>query len=345
MIRFWHTDFMISATKSSLGVREIKSLFNRIFPKIPVLKIGELEDGCFNASYVIQLDNRSEYVLKVAPPEDVPILTYEKEMMSTEVFFHKLLTERTSIPLPKLIFSHLKGEDTASDYFIMEKLHGFPLDKIGEVTIEMRKTLFLQLAGYLAQMHSIKGDYFGYPIMKESLRGQSYFESFLFMLDQVFHDGRVRNVSLPVPEKVLKELIGCFRNAFDEIKQSNFVHFDLWDGNIFVKNSDTNPEIEGLIDFERGFYGDPAADFSQVAGYIDLEKDEWFLEEYNRHVPVPFVLDKKAKNRIKLFRLYLFLIMVVESYYRDVEGSYNDQLKWSEGELVKLYEELKGMMV
>ena len=104
---------------------------------------------------------------------------------------------------------------------------------------------------------------------------------------------------------------------------------------------DSAPEIEGLIDFERGYYADPAVDFSQVAGYIDLEKNSWFLEEYNKHAEKQFIFDEDTKIRIKLFRFYLFLIMVIESYYRDVEGSYNEQLKWSEEELVKLYNNLK----
>jgi len=331
---------MISKTKTVLAPADIHNIFSRLFSNREVIAIAELKDGCFNTSYGVSLDNEEEYVLKVSPPSGVQLLSYEKNMMHTELLFHSLCEQETTIAIPKIINSDISRKLIPFDYFIMEKLHGTPLDKIVDISFEQRKSIFIQLADSLARMHRIKGDYFGYPVMSNQFSGKSYFESFSYMIDRILHDGRVRKVNLPVSEEDLWRTINQYKSAFDHITEPVFVHYDLWDGNIFVQNMDTAPEIEGLIDFERGYYADPAADFSQVAGYIDLEKNSWFLEEYNKHAEKKFIVDEDAKIRIKLFRFYLFLIMIVESYYRDVEGSYNEQLKWSEEELVKLYKSL-----
>ena len=332
---------MVSTTKTKLDESQIKSIFRQIFKTDNIKNIIELKDGCFNATYLVELDKRKEFVLKVAPPVNVSILSYEQNMMETEIHFHKLSKDKTNIPIPGIIYSDLSRTIIPYDFFIMEKLHGTPLDKFPQITFEQRKAIFIQLAESLAQMHKIKGEHFGYLLMEKEIRGKSYFEAFSHMIYILLKDGRSRKVNLPIAEKEILAILKRYKDAFDSVSEPSFVHYDLWDGNIFVVNLDSEPVIEGLIDFERSFYADPAADFSQISGYKDLGKNSWFLEEYNKYAEKPFVLDENAKIRIKLFRLYLFLIMVIESYFRDIDGSYNDQLKWSEGELVKIVSELK----
>jgi hypothetical protein len=43
------------------------------------------------------------------------------------------------------------------------------------------------------------------------------------------------------------------------------VHFDLWDSNVFVQERDGRFGIEGVIDGECAFYGDPLAEFVALA--------------------------------------------------------------------------------
>ncbi|MGW2815569.1 phosphotransferase family protein [Streptomyces sp. NPDC001415] len=55
--------------------------------------------------------------------------------------------------------------------------------------------------------------------------------------------------------------------ALDEVTEPRLVHFDLWPGNIFAHpGDDTRPvRITGLIDHERAFWGDPAAELVSPA--------------------------------------------------------------------------------
>lgn len=327
-------------TKASLSNTQIEKIFTNLSGSGKPDVIRELTDGCFNTSYFVSMGEGEEYVLKVAPPDDVTLLTYEQDLMRTEIAFYKKVSGRTAVPVPEIVKEDLTGTIIANSYFIMKKLQGLPLDKVEALSGEHRISLYRELAAHLAEMHRISGSHFGYPFMNDGSE-RNYFQSFCHMVDLILDNGADMNIELPVSEDGIRQLIMKYRYAFEDIKNPVFVHFDLWDGNIFVQHRGEKPEIEGLIDFERGFYGDPSADFSQCDGYIDLKENPWFFEEYNKYAAVPFIADEKAFVRIKLYRFYLFLIMIIESYYRDVNGSYDGQLKWSEEEFLKLYEALK----
>ena len=45
----------------------------------------ECKEGWFNAAYLATLDDGRRCVLKVAPPPGVTVLTYEHDIMTTEV--------------------------------------------------------------------------------------------------------------------------------------------------------------------------------------------------------------------------------------------------------------------
>ncbi|MGL1891174.1 MAG: aminoglycoside phosphotransferase family protein [Spirochaetaceae bacterium] len=328
---------MESKTKNNINLEDIKKVFDCYFKGSNVTEIKELKDGCFNMSYLVGLENGDEVVLKIAPPDVVELLIYEKDIMLTEVKYHNLVSKTIDIPVPQIICSDFSKNIIPYNYFIMQKLHGKPLNRCEPISDKQRKTLYLQLAKYLALIHDIKGEYFGYEVLKEDFVGKGYYESFKIMFNYLIEDADKKDIKLPISSEELFALLDRYSYTFKNIIEPVFVHYDLWDGNIFVTDMDNSPTIEGLIDFERGYFADPAADFSQMAGYIDLEKNSYFIDEYNKYAKKKFELGEAELIRIQLYRLYVLTIMVVESYYRDVDGSYNDQLKWATDEFLKLY--------
>jgi aminoglycoside phosphotransferase (APT) family kinase protein len=84
------------------------------------------------------------------------------------------------------------------------------------------------------------------------------------------------------------------------------VHWDLWDGNIFVHPE--TKQITGYIDFERALWADPLMEVNFGA----FGENPAFLAGYGLKM-----LDTAAKRcRRTLYNIYLFLIMVIEPYYR-----------------------------
>lgn len=335
---------MESLTKASVTEEEIHDLVRKVLGwEESQMKLKALKGGCFNLSYRVELEKGEAVIIKIGPPAEVELLSYESDMMSTELWIHHLIEENPQVRVPRILYSDLSCEIIPYPFFIMSALKGCPLNTLENVPEKDKVKIYKTLARFMAEIHRIKGDHFGYALMRDELKEKDYFQAYLHMVQVILSDGKKRHIRLPVEEERLLECIHRHQNAFAEVKEAVLVHYDLWAGNLFVdQNKQGEWELEAIIDFERGFYGDPAADFIQVLAHVDLEKDSWFLEEYNRVAEKPFELTDEAKNRVDLFWMYLCLIMVIESYYRDVAGSFTEQRIWAEKELVKVLIKLEG---
>lgn len=95
------------------------------------------------------------------------------------------------------------------------------------------------------------------------------------------------------------------------------IHFDLWNGNVLVEDG----RITGLVDGERAFWGDPVAEFVSLSLLGTL--DEELLAGYGADVD---------RVKLSLYRVYLYLIMLVEGTPRGYTGARHEGL-------VKLVEE------
>jgi Ser/Thr protein kinase RdoA (MazF antagonist) len=102
------------------------------------------------------------------------------------------------------------------------------------------------------------------------------------------------------------------------------VHFDLWDGNVFVRRCADSWEIDGFIDGERAFYGDPLAELVSLISFIGPEEAEAVVDGY-----LGRPLTDAEQLRLCLYRTYLWLILAVEpavrQYPADVE---KEMLGW-----------------
>ena len=74
-----------SKTKYEATLEEIRELFS--FHKIGNVKsIAPLGNGEFNSAYKVMLDDGKSFALKIAPPEDATVLSYEKIEMYDMAF-------------------------------------------------------------------------------------------------------------------------------------------------------------------------------------------------------------------------------------------------------------------
>ena len=331
-----------SKTKNHLDEETIQKLVKQHFTQSTTL-ITPLTDGFYNASYLIKLESEKEVVLKVAPPPQVTILEYEKDIMATEVLFYQLTEAKTDVPIPHVIAFEPKSQVIDSGYYFMTKLEGKPLNRVAELTPERRRPVYEVLARNLAKLHSIEGECFGYTTMKAQCEGFGAHRAIMNSFRALMSDCEKVSETLPISHNEIWELLHQTKKAFDEVIKPCLVHFDLWDGNIFVL--DQEPLVTtGYIDFERGFYGDPAADFCQVQGYMNLKENSWFIDIYNQYAKTPVVLDQSMEIRMTTYRLYLFVIMYVESFYRDVDGSFDGQKQWVSRELPLIMAHLKQLI-
>ena len=64
---------------------------------------------------------------------------------------------------------------------------------------------------------------------------------------------------LPLDYGTLRRQVEAVAPALDDVRVPQLVHWDLWDGNIFVEPK--TGQITGIIDFERALWGDPLMEF------------------------------------------------------------------------------------
>ncbi|WP_106196744.1 phosphotransferase family protein [Umezawaea tangerina] len=290
---------MHSDTKRKLTGSELSSITRRA-TGAGLAEHVELTDGMFNAAYRLTTDDGRVVVLKVAPPPGTPLMTYERDIMRTEVMAFRLMAAH-GVPVPEV----LHAED---GLLVMSCLDGgswASLDQ--ELAPGARASLRRELGGIVARLHRIEGDSFGYP---EGPGGDTWRGAFLAMVASVLADADVFGVGLP---EGLSDWFQARSAVLDEVTTPVLVHFDLWPGNIFVDPA--APAVVGIIDPERAFWGDPLADFVSLALFGDIEDEPDFLLGYGA-----VDLTESARQRVRLYRVYLYLIMIVECAPRGFVG-------------------------
>jgi aminoglycoside phosphotransferase (APT) family kinase protein len=314
---------MDSRTKLRVTREQIDALVRRALGTgVTVSSVRELTDGMFNAAYLVELGGgHPAAVLKVAPPPDVPLLTYEQGIMQTEVEFYERVGRETTCPVPRVMARDFTRTIVPADCFFMERLRGSPLNKVkGKLSKKELAEVKGELGSIAARLHAIRGDFFGYPRPEARTQAPTWRESFLKMVSRIVEDAARFSVRLPGRAG---EMLGLFESragALEEVKVPVLTHFDLWEGNVFVHRVDGAAHVEAIIDGERAFWGDPHAELVSVALFGEIQDEIAFLRGYQRESGRPFAFTEALRTRLTMYRAYLYLLMVVEGAPRGYSG-------------------------
>ena len=299
---------IISKTKYEASEAEIKELFSA-HNVGNVIQISPLGNGEFNAAYKVSCDHGTDYVLKIAPPEDAKVLTYEKNMMDSEVFWYTQMHEKTDILCPQVMVSDFSGSILKSSCFIMEMMEGEPLWAVG-FSDEEYQEIARQKIGMLTKIHRITNDRFGY---RQTGLKASWYDALKGMASDLVMDCRQLGYQTIDGERFL-QYIDKYEGLLKTVP-CRMVNFDLWDSNVLY-NAATGKIC--WIDPERGFWGDPVADFITLGPgqKVPLSAKQKELEIYNEMASEKIVLTKETEIRYALAVCYLALIEEVEKYVR-----------------------------
>ena len=113
-------------------------------------------------------------------------------------------------------------------------------------------------------------------------------------------------------DKILSKL-SRDKVLFEKIKTPTLVHWDMWEGNIFVKDG----QISGIIDWERAMWGEPFMDdrFRYHTRHEEFVKGFGITE-----------LSGAELRRIYWYDILLYLTMMTEVAYREYED--DSQYRW-----------------
>ncbi|MFW6151403.1 MAG: phosphotransferase family protein, partial [Verrucomicrobiota bacterium] len=107
--------------------------------------------GKFSEVFIVEAGGR-EYVLRIAPPDGMLQLFYERRMMRQEPAIHEKLLAETGVPAPPIIACDFGRTRINRDYLIMPRFPGAPLSEAG-LSGAARDRALKEWGGYVREIH------------------------------------------------------------------------------------------------------------------------------------------------------------------------------------------------
>ena len=306
---------MESRTKNKKTREQIEKMVSRAFHGIRLAAgesaIEELKEGWFNVAYNIRLEDGREVVLKIAPPIGAEILTYEKNIMETEVSSMRLVKQNPLIPVPEIYFFDTAHDLCDSNYFFMEKLVGDNLEHVkAGLPVETQAAIEFRMGDIIREINGFPGSYFGYP-GNPDLRAATWKGAFLKIIDSVLEDARRKEVTFDFSYEDMRAAVLQHADALDEVTKPCLIHWDAWNSNFFVKDG----KVTGLLDFERALWAEPLmeAQFRPFFG----EGVTNLMRGYGK---TDFT--RAEEKRCQLYTFHLVLVMNTECFYRNYDTDF-----------------------
>lgn len=295
----------VSITKAAVSEDTVNRMTQKALGE-DALEIRELKEGYFNIAYQVRLSDR-DVVLKIAPSPETEVMTFEKNIMFSEVDSMKMVAQRTEVPVPEVLFYDSSRDVTDREYFFMEMLEGKSLSSISDVLPEEQKQrIYYDMGRYTAMLNGITGERFGYYGQPDR-QGEDWYEVFRDILRDPFADAERKGIAMPVKEDETLELLERDRALFKAVKTPRFVHWDIWAGNVFIADG----QIRGIIDYERCLWGDPLLE----VGFRCYEQNSAFFGGYGIKG-----LSREEKRRARWYDVYLALLWCLETDYRGYDN-------------------------
>lgn len=321
---------MISKTKRTLSPLEVETMVKKAFgDKITIKDSSQLTDGYFNNSYKLSLSSNQDVVLKVAPDPRVDVLTYEKQLMCTEVEAMNIMDHK-QLPVPRVLYYDHSLKVIDSEYFFMTYLNGTPLNKVKDKMSEDQvKSLTQSIGQTMSRLLTDPYTNFG-EVGNINKQFDNWFDCFTDMISDLMDDANKINLKLALDKQAALDLLKQHQANLSQVETGVLVHKDLWDGNIFV---DDNYQLVGIIDSERAIIGDPLMEI--VCGHYHHNPS--FIEAYMGKKD----LDEAEKTRVLLYLVYINLLMIIECPYRQYPD--DNQFNWASEQLDITLEQLKAI--
>ncbi|MGN0401065.1 MAG: phosphotransferase family protein [Acetatifactor sp.] len=300
-------------TKVRLNKEELEKIVSAVFPQHTLADYTELTEGFCNTAYRLLLENGQKIIMKVTSGKRDGFMSNEVGMMDSEVKAMKIVSEQTDIRVAKVFFYDKSRKLIDGQFFLMENLDGESwYSQAALLSDDIQKKLSKETGAIQRKLTEIHSDYFGILGDNEH-RFATQFEFLKYLMTNVIEDAKAVRVDFGVSVEDILESLERDKELFEEIKKPSLVHWDMWEGNIFIEKG----SISGIIDWERAMWADPMMDDR----FRHHTRNDAFLEGFGI-----VELSENEKRRILWYDVFLYLTMMTEPIYRQYED--DSQYNW-----------------
>lgn len=319
---------MPQITKNKQPIETIQTILRTAFgPTAEIRACRELSDGFCNVTYDIELTDGRTCILKVGQAGNIKMMSCEAKMMPAEVSAMRCAAAHGMPGIAEVYYYDRSRTICTGEYFLMEKVDGVNLAHIGrELSQEQKENYSRQTGQFLKQLHQIRGDKFGH-FCEPLLQYDSWYEAFYGSVAGIIEDGKAVNIDIGISYDEILKLLEKHREYFAEVTEPEMIHWDLWEGNIFVKDG----KISGIIDWERAMW----AEGLMEQNFRCHAKNPAFLEGYGMEK-----LTEAQQLRCLWYDVHLYLVMMIEGTYRQYED--DGQYRWAKSVFLPVWEELNA---
>ena len=281
------------------------------FPDREVASIKELTEGMCNVTYCVTFCDGRESILKIAAKDTSGNTGNEINLMKAEVCAMEMVAQQTDIGIAKVEYYDTSKSICDGDYFFMEKLAGSNYIFIKDsMTQGMIESISREIGQIEKKLTFITNSRFGF--LGDERRYDSLYDFVKVMLMNLINDAKAMAIDIVYDGDTLLAELEENRNAFLEVTGATLVHWDLWEGNVFVRDG----HVSGIIDWERAMWGESLMDDR----FRHHNRNEAFLEGFGK---LSFTAQEKI--RLRWYDIILYLTMMIEVFYRGFEdkGQYD----------------------
>lgn len=224
------------------------------------LTVRRCATGKYNSTWFVDGAARP-LVLRIAPPDASALhLFYEFRMMRREPALHALLRAHTDVPVPEVFAHAILHPGLGRDCLLLERLPGTPLSEHAGLDARAIAGLYREVGRCLRRVHAVAGTGHGYPEPDGPMELQKDWPSAFALMWQRLLDDIERCGGYTKDEAArMRALHERHRTVFDRYVAPALLHMDVWAQNILA---DKDGRMTGLLDWDRGLFGDPEIEFA-----------------------------------------------------------------------------------
>ena len=238
---------------------DIVAICNRVYgSQARVTSAVELGGGMYNNTYRLVVAGQPQPVVLRVAPEPERQFSSERTLMRNEYASIPYLAA-LAVLMPSVIAADWSHEVIGRDYMLQTLVEGVPApEQLGTYPRSNWPGFFGQMGTITRMVHQVRGPRFG-PVI--GLAYATWSMALIASLETIAAD--LEGVGLDAADVRTAAALATTRRAIlDEIREPRLLTGDLWTANVMLDATAPEPTVSGVLDMDRTWWGDPAADWT-----------------------------------------------------------------------------------